>query len=114
FGNGQRFLQMASLKKPAKKSNEDDDEGNSTTKLDLALVTGNNTTLFDNAGGSDRAFTSAELALMLTTFQCFSPGGRIGVALWKGRGTPGKASRNHAPCLAGGLMHSLLRGDHLL
>jgi len=114
FGDGQRFLQVANLKKPAKKSNEDDDKGNSTSKLDLALATGNNTTLFDNAGGSDRTFTAAELALMLTTFQCFSPGGRIGVALWNGMETSGKGSSNHAPCLAGGMLHSLLRGDHLL
>src|ERR1017187_3269207 len=91
FGNGQRFLQVANLKKPATKSNsDDDDEGNSTSKLDLALATGNNTTLFDNSGGSERAFTSAELALMLTTFQCFSPGGRIGVVLWNGKETLGK------------------------
>jgi CRISPR system Cascade subunit CasA len=114
FGNGQRFLQVANLKKSAKESDGDDDEGNSTSKLDLALATGNNTTLFDNAGGSDRTFTTAELALMLTTFQCFSPGGRIGVALWNGRETPGKGSSNHAPCLAGGMLHSLLRGEHLL
>jgi CRISPR system Cascade subunit CasA len=114
FDSGQRFLQVAKLKKPAKKSKGDEDEGNSTSKLDLALATGNNTTLFDNAGGPDRAFTPAELALMLTTFQCFSPGGRIGVALWNGQETPGSGSSNHAPCLAGGMLHALLRGDHLL
>ncbi len=115
FGDGQRFLQIANLNKPVTKSKgDDDDEGNSTSKLDLALATGNNTTLFDNAGGSDRSFTTAELALMLTTFQCFSPGGRIGVALWNGLETSGKGSSNHAPCLAGGMMHSVLRGDHLL
>lgn len=111
FGDGQRFLQVANLKKPAK---ADDDEGNSTSKLDVALATGNNTTLFDNAGGSERTFTPPELALMLTTFQCFSPGGRIGVALWSGRETSGKGSSDHAPCLAGGMLHSLLRGGDLL
>ena len=115
FGNGQRFLQVANLKQPATESNgDDDDEGNSTSKLDLALATGNNTTLFDNAGGSERTFTSGELALMLTTFQCFSPGGRIGVALWNGHETSGKGSSDHAPCLAGGMLHALLRGDNLL
>lgn len=114
FGNGQRFLQVANLKRPATKSNSDDDEGNSTSKLDLALATGNNTTLFDNSGGSDRTFTSGELALMLTTFQCFSPGGRIGVASWNGKETLGKGSSNHAPCLASGMSHALLRGDNLL
>jgi CRISPR system Cascade subunit CasA len=113
FGDGQRFLQVADLKKPAKESGADHDEVNSTSKLDLALATGNNTTLFDNAGGSERGFTSAELALMLTTFQCFSPGGRIGVALWNGKETAGKGSSDHAPCLAGGMLHALIRGDNL-
>ena len=112
FGSGQRFLQVSNLEKP--EACEDDDEGSSASKLDLALATGNNTTLFDNAGGSKRTFTSPELALMLTTFQCFSPGGRIGVALCDGRETPGKGSSKHAPCLAGGMLHALLRGDHLL
>jgi len=114
LGNGPRFLQFANLKKPAKKSNGDDDEGNSTSKLDLALATGNTTTLFDNAGGSNRTFRFAELALMLITFQCFSPGGRIGVALWSGKETPGKGSSDHAPCLAGGMLHALLRAESLL
>ena len=98
----------------AAKKSAADDEGNSTSKLDLALATGNNATLFDNSGGSERAFTSSQLALMLLTFQCFSPGGRIGVALWNGRETPGKGSSEHAPCLAGGMLHALLRADNLL
>jgi CRISPR system Cascade subunit CasA len=114
FGSGQRFLQVANLKRPTIKSSGDDDEGKSTSKLDLALATGNNTTLFDNAGGSQRDFTPAQLALMLLAFQCFSPGGRIGVALWNGHQTPGNGSSDHAPCLAGGMLHALLRGDHLL
>jgi CRISPR system Cascade subunit CasA len=123
FGKGQRFLQVANLNRPTTKSNGgDDDEGNSTSKLDLALATGNNTTLFDNAGGSGRTFTAAELALMLTTFQCFSPCGTIGVALWNGSPTlgwdsypkvkPGQSA--HAPCLSGNLLHSYLRGRSLL
>jgi CRISPR system Cascade subunit CasA len=64
FGNGQRFLQVDNLKKPSENSNGDDDEEfNSTSKLDLALATGNNTTLFDNAGGSGRPFTPTQIAL---------------------------------------------------
>lgn len=71
LGTGQRFLQLPNLNKaPTKSTGGDDDEGNSTSKLDLALATGNNTTLFDNAGGSERPFTPGKLALMLTTFQC--------------------------------------------
>lgn len=113
LGNGPRFMQVPNLKKPTAAENGDD-EGNSTTKLDLALATGNNTTLFDNAGGEVRVFTPAQLALMLVTFQCFSPGGRIGVAFWDRKQTPGKGSSNHAPCLAGGMLHTLIRGEHLL
>lgn len=114
FGNGQRFLQVTNLRRPARKSSGDDDEeGNSTSKLDLALATGNNTTLFDNAGGSGRAFTGGDLALRLLSFQCFSPGGRIGVAIWGGQETSGKGSSDHAPCLAGKMLHALLRGENL-
>ena len=115
FGSGERFLQVANLNRPSGKSKEDEgDKSNFTSKLDLALATGNNATLFDNAGGSERTFAPAELALMLTTFQCFSPGGRIGVALWNGKRTAGKGSSDHAPCLAGGMSHALLLGDTLV
>jgi len=114
FGDRQRFLQVANLKIAAGKPDEDDEGGNSTSKLDLALATGNNTTLFDNAGGSERPFKPSDLAMMLLTFQCFSPGGRIGVASWDGVETPGHGSSDHAPCLARGMLHTLLRGDSLL
>lgn len=113
FGDKQRFLQVENLKF-AGKADQDEDEGNSVSKLDLALATGNNSTLFDNAGGSDREFTPAQLAVMLITFQCFSPGGRIGVAEWRGKTTPGNGSSDHAPCLAGSMLHALLRGATLL
>lgn len=111
FGNGPRFLQVEGLKKVAGK---DDDEGNSVSKLDLALATGNNSTLFDNGGGSERKFTPAQLALMLLTFQCFSPSGRIGVAEWDKSPTPGNGSSNHAPCIVGSMLHAILRGGNLL
>jgi CRISPR system Cascade subunit CasA len=119
FGSGQRFLQVAKLrkadntKKPTSEANGEDD-GTSTSKLDLALATGNNTTLFDNTGGSGRFFTPGDLALMLLTYQCFSPGGRIGVAEWNGVPTVGKGSSDHAPCLACGMLHAMPRGDSLL
>jgi CRISPR system Cascade subunit CasA len=119
FGNGQRFLQVANLGKPPNKKtsangSEDDSEGTPTSKLDLALATGNNTTLFDNAGGSERALTPGDIALMLLTFQCFSPGGRIGVASWDEAPTAGGGSSGHAPCVAGGMLHALLRCNTLL
>ncbi len=119
FGNGQRFLQVANLKKPESKkksANEPngDDDGTPTSKLDLTLATGHNTTLFDNAGGSGRAFTPGDLALMVLTYQCFSPSGKIGVALWNDTPTAGGGSSDHAPCVAGGMLHALVRGDSLL
>lgn len=100
FGDKQRFLQVQNLK-PAGKADEDEDGGNSVSKLDLALATGNNSTLFDNAGGSARDFTSAQLALMLLTFQCFSP--------LIGRGYLGRS-----PCVEGNMLHTVLRGRHLI
>ncbi len=111
FGDKQRFLQVSSLKPNSK---PDEDEGNSASKLDLSLATGNNSTLFDNAGGSLRGFAPSQLALMLLTFQCFSPGGRIGVAEWNGKPTLGMGSSDHAPCLAGNMLHTLLRSATLL
>lgn len=114
FGSAPRFLQVDKLSRVGVKSGNNGAEGNSVSKLDLALATGNNTTLFDNAGGPQRTFRPVDLAVALMTFQCFSPGGRIGLALWDGEQTPGNGSSNHAPCLADGMLHALLRGDSLL
>ena len=50
FGDSARFLQAPDLK-PGK----EDGEGNDATKLDITLATGHNATVFDNAGGSERA-----------------------------------------------------------
>jgi CRISPR system Cascade subunit CasA len=121
FGDKQRFLQVSNLKL-ASKDDEDEDGGNSVSKLDLALATGNNSTLFDNAGGSARSFTPTQLVLMLLTFQCFSPCGTIGVALWNEKPTLGWKSypkvtpgmSDHAPCIAGNMLHAILRGSRLI
>ncbi|MGA2440204.1 MAG: type I-E CRISPR-associated protein Cse1/CasA [Tepidisphaeraceae bacterium] len=112
LGDGPRFLQVAGLKQSADK--EADEEENSVSKLDLALATGNNSTLFDNGGGSDREFSKARLVLSALTFQCFSPGGRIGVAEWHKTPTLRNGSSNHAPCIAGCMLHALVRGENLL
>ena len=109
FGDGQRFLQFSDLQ-PGKESAE----GNATTKLDLALATGNNSTLFDNSAGEKRTLHTARIATSLLTFQCFSPGGRIGVAKWNGKETPGRGSSNHAPCTPSSMVHTFILGDHLL
>jgi len=113
FGEGPRFLQVQGLKRVKKgKDNGEEDDGNSVSKLDLSLATGNNSTLFDNAGGSDREFTSVQLALMLLTFQCFSPGGLIGQAQWAGISTHGR-SAPEAPCVKKQMLHVIIRGQNL-
>ena len=109
FGEGQRFLQV-----PGLRMGKEDAEGNPATKLDITLATGNGATIFDNAGGSDRPLCAARLALALLTFQCFSPGGRIGVAKWNGTDTPGAGSSNHAPCIPSGMLHTFIVGGNLL
>ncbi|MEI6540890.1 MAG: type I-E CRISPR-associated protein Cse1/CasA, partial [Planctomycetota bacterium] len=83
-------------------------------KLDLTLASGNNASLFDNAAGNPRAVDAGRLALTLLAFQCFSPGGRIGVAKWNGADTAGKGSSNHAPCTPSSMLHTFLHGPSLL
>ncbi len=122
------FLQFAGLVKPPKKKKttrknaagppetEDTESSTSPSKLDFALATKNNTTLFDHLAASDQArrFKPAELALMLITFQCFSPGGRIGVAKWRGTNTPGNGSSGHAPCCPSAMLHAFIRGESIV
>ncbi len=109
FGEGARFLQLSRLQ-PGKET----DEGNAATKLDLTLATGNNPTIFDNRASEERVVAARKAALNLLTFQCFSPGGRIGVARWNGTDTPGKGASGHAPCTPSSMIHSLVMGAHLL
>lgn len=109
LGSGFRFLQVSGLKKV-----KESDEGNAISKLDLTLASGNNATLFDNAAGEERMIELGRTALNLLTFQCFSPGGRIGVALWNGKETAGKGSSNHAPCTPSSMLHSIILGPTLL
>lgn len=122
------FLQFPGLAKPSKPAKKtakktaagdpsgEDAEGTAASKLDFALATGNNTTLFDHGAASEeaRGFSPAQLALMLLTFQCFSPGGRIGVATWRGAETLGKGSSGHAPCAPSAMLHAFIRRETLL
>lgn len=115
------FLQFANLskrsknRKNAEEDNDDEETGNAISKLDFALATGNNNTLFDHAAATSdaRVFDPALAALMLITFQSFSPGGRIGVAQWHGRDTPGAGASAHAPCSPSSMLHSFIRRDSL-
>lgn len=104
FGNGPRFLQVPNV---APTKTGPDAEPPLASKMDSALATGNVSTLFDNAGGSVRAFTPPQLALLLLTFQCFAPGGLLSECLWKTSRTK-KAGNVAAPCLAGRMVHTFL------
>jgi CRISPR system Cascade subunit CasA len=83
-------------------------------KLDFGLASGNNHFLFDHEARKEgRPHPNSWIALMLLTYQCFSPGGRIGVSQWAGKKT-GTGSSDHAPCLESSPMHSVIRGARLL
>lgn len=119
------FLQITNLTKPRKKEKDDDDEAVTlVSKLDFALATGNNTTLFDHGANSfkSRSFLMSSLPLMLLTFQCFSPGGRIAWLDWNGKPRPipvgkrenSKNSSMHAPCIPGSMLHAFIRRSSVL
>jgi len=108
FGDGPRFLQTLEITS-GKKS---EDKVNSPSKLDMALATGNNTTIFDNEGSVERVFDPPFLALGLLTYQCFSPGGLIGSVKWR-NDERGSSSKN-APCITKGMLHSYIRRGDLL
>jgi CRISPR system Cascade subunit CasA len=123
------FLQFQTLARPQKAAKKTarqamtapdeqngGDDGTAASKLDFALATGSNTTLFDHraASGTVRVFEPSQLALMLVTFQCFSPSGRIGVARWRDSDTPGNGSSGHAPCAPSAMLHAFVRRGNLL
>ncbi|RYD28852.1 MAG: type I-E CRISPR-associated protein Cse1/CasA [Verrucomicrobiaceae bacterium] len=91
FGPGLRFLQV---EVPAR------EEPVPSSKLMPHLATGNNPTLFDHAGGTDRSFSPSRLALALLTFQNFYP---LYGAGYKGKG----------PCADSNMAHTLLHGGNL-
>lgn len=119
FGEGQRFLQVGDFQPVRAKKG---DSGVKASKTNLMLASGDNDTLLDHAAGSNRAFVPSSQALNLLVFQCFSPGGTIGVGMWGGRPTRGWSSYPsvkpgqscHAPCLPGSMLHTFLRGTTLL
>lgn len=108
FGDGPRFLQFLGLQ-----TDKGEGEGNSATKLDLTLSTGNNSFFFDNAAGHRRSVPKERLALTLLTFQVMSPCNIIGEALWGGAKIP-KCTAPHAPGAAGSMLHTFLLGCNLL
>ena len=122
------FLQFPGLAKPPKPpkkqgkkatagadESDGEEEGTACSKMDFALATGNNTTLFDHGAASDetRVFEARQLALMLVTFQCFSPAGIIGAARWRGLEIP-KVTASHSPCTPSAMLHAFVRRANLL
>lgn len=96
FGDGQRFLQVESHEVET-----DEDGSGDVSKLNLSLAAGNNTTLFDNAGGSGRCFSEAEIALNLLAYQNYSP--------LVGRGYKGRS-----PCIEYNMLHTYALMSNLL
>jgi len=100
FGSDVRFAQVRQLDPAAK---ADDRAKEAVTKLDFALATGHNQTVFDNSAASTmpRSVSPAKAALWLLAFQCFAPPG--------GSGYTGKS-----PCGERKMLHAFLRGGDLL
>ena len=87
------------------------------SKLHMTGAAGNNSTLFDNAGGMRPQLPSAaQIALDLLTYQNFSPGGTIGVATWAGVKTGAKSpdSCSSGPCIPSSALHLFLIGKNIL
>jgi CRISPR system Cascade subunit CasA len=98
LGTGPRFGQVKGLIP----GHESDSTEELVTKLNFALATGNNATIFDNGGASmdARRFPPDELASWLLAFQCFTPPG--------GSGYTGKC-----PCGDDNMLHTILQGRTL-
>ena len=98
---------------PFLQSSELEPTNNATIdKLDFRLSAGNNPTLYDHEALPDgRDQSDGWRALMLLTYQCFSPGGTIGTTLWHGVKTSGNSE--HAPCVEGSMLHTFIQGVSL-
>ena len=110
------FLQIAGLKvatAKAKQSEDDDGPLVNASKLDFALATGDQSTLFDHEGSlPQRSAEQSSPALNLISYLCFSPGGLIGTVIWNGHVTA--RSSSDGPCAVGSMTHSFWRGANLL
>lgn len=113
------FLQIVKLVKPQKdkqSKNKKDNSLNPVSKLDFALASQNNSTLFDHGANSTspRLFQPEWLALNLLTFQNFSSSGRIGIASWDGVESAGEGASSASPCLKSLMLHTFVRRESLL
>lgn len=101
------FLQIAELRSGSKF-----EECIPCSKLDFALASGNNSTIFDHAALSERQFSPAWLALKLLGFQMFSPSGTIGAVYW-GDAEIAKETGYSAICMKSSMLHTSLRGQNI-
>ncbi|MBU2102802.1 MAG: type I-E CRISPR-associated protein Cse1/CasA [Candidatus Omnitrophota bacterium] len=86
------------------------------SKLDIALATGNKSTLFDHYAGidSERILDEKQIAIGLITYQNFSASGRIGIVIWDRVESPGKGASFPAPGIDKLMLHTFLRGKNIL
>lgn len=110
LGKNGAFLQFSNVK-PAK-------EGQYTplSKLNMTRASGNNPTLFDNGDYMSGTVDLGQIALDLLSYQNFSVGGTIGIAVWNGEKTAPKApdSASAAPCVSSSAIHLFLKASNLL
>lgn len=111
------WLQVANISKSNEKSRVGIKEISTeelvpVSKLNFAMSTGNNTTLFDHEGIKfHRQNDLGQTVISMITYQCFSPGGLISQVYWNGKQS-NKTSKD-GPCAQGSMVHALLRGDSI-
>lgn len=104
FDDKHPFLQLMDISKNSKDTTP-------TSKMEFSFATGNNSSLFDHTGmaSENRSIASDNLAVLLTTFLNFSPGGLIGKLNWDALQTKGNSS--HAICTPKSMLHAFVRGS---
>ncbi len=115
FHKEKPWLQVAKLSKTADGTVSEAaiDDWTPVSKLNFSYATGNNTTIFDHDGMSEkRNIAIADTVLSMLTFQCFSPGGLISQVYWNGAQS-GKSSKD-GPCVPASMIHAFLRHKTLL
>lgn len=110
FHPSKPWLQMVNLTP----SRENDEKSfTPIAKLDFALASGSNSTLFDHGGSnnSERLFDLTQLVLGLISIQNFSTCGLLSRPFWNGVATPNSAK--DAPCISSSMYHVFLVGKDL-
>jgi CRISPR system Cascade subunit CasA len=105
------FLQL-----PGLRYTQADRKLNMASKLDFAAAAGSNSCLFDNSFDQaiPRTYRDAELALRLLTYQCFSPGGLIGIVNWRGHASGMEKKSEAALYGVDGAWHAIVQRPTLL